>query len=183
MLYSVGMVVIPGSFDVDHDAGTLLAVVLIVAIGLGLGSVVRGRRRPVIRAGGFGRHEPTPLELPGVDGVVAPDGDHDAITRVVPSCGRPASGVPSGGTRTPVARVLILCPCTNTPVPTDLEMDAEAFAVELGADTCAARSASARTSGRRRWHGWRRCLWTSMAMRKARRTLEHRCSNPVELAS
>jgi len=134
VLNSVGVVVIPGSFDVD--AGALLALVLIVTIGFGLGRIVRGRRRgrrrPVMRAGGFGSHEPTPLRRPGDGGVVAPDVDHDAIATVVPPCGRLASGVPSGGTGTPMARVLILCPCTNRPVPTDLEMDAEAFAAELG---------------------------------------------------
>ena len=73
-----------------------------------------------------------PLRRPGASGVVAPDGDHEAIATVVPSCGQTASGIPSGGTGNPRARVLILCPCTSTPVPTDLEMDAEAFAAELG---------------------------------------------------
>ena len=103
MLYSVGVVVIPGSFDVD--AGILLMVVLIVAIGFGLGWIVRGRPRyrygPVMRAGGFAPHQPTPVRRPGARRVVASDGDHDAMATA------------SGGTGTPRARVFILCPCTN----------------------------------------------------------------------
>jgi PleD family two-component response regulator len=59
--------------------------------------------------------------------VVAPD----VIAAVVPSFGL-ASGISGGDTGTLRARVLILCPCTNRPVATDLEMDAEAFAAELG---------------------------------------------------
>ena len=48
MLYSVGVVVIPGSFDVD--AGILLAVVLIVAIGFGLAWIVRGRGASIVKS-------------------------------------------------------------------------------------------------------------------------------------